>query len=225
VSAKGIYVYGSIYSPDYGKAVHGYHARGMRKYAKRSLNMKDGPKSAELARFYGGGYDARNRWYPLPVLDKRTCVPGVQCNRSHNIPAEEIRKFCLTTLEMEEITPTIVEVEKIIEIEVEVPMALSFEERDILTSALHREQHVANEMLRRAYETDEVHDIRMHTGRVTGILDLMRRFGIEPDAWANGPVWLVDTNFARITADEEQPGVVIDVPDGLFDRNGEPNAL
>lgn len=220
---KGTYVYGTSYSwnGEWDYENHRVMAADLRKYAKRSLFLKDGPDTPKLARRWGK-WDERTKWYVVPDGGdepnnewkaqncKKARAERRGCNVSHLISAENVKKFCLSELGMEEIQPEVVEVEKIVEVQVEVGIALSFEEHDILTNALHREQHITNEMIRRSLEAEDEHEARLYTGRMATLHELMAKFGINPDAWVNGPVWLADTNFARLIT--ERPGLVVDEP-------------
>src|SRR5512141_1621439 len=214
MAARGLYVYGAGYSYDWDAKGHRVRAQLLRVYAKRSLGLEDGPTSATLARNRSNRFEPREIWCEVPFNDRNkgemcrnATQTGASCG-SHLLKPEYIRDFCIANLGMKEHAPTIIEKIVEVEVQVEVPMVLSFEERDILVTALHREQHVTNEALRIAYHNDHIHDIRMLSGRIKAIVELMARFGIAADAWANGPAWLVDASFD--TPDEQQPGEVLD---------------
>lgn len=219
--SKGKYVYMSPYGSDVDATTHSVRAGVLRTYAKRSLKLIDGPDTAKIVAASTKRDGTRQGvWFPVQK-DKDQCYKTGRdayymkeygwCDTTHLIPPEEIRRFCVEELGMTEEQPTVIEVERIVEIEkiVETPLHLSFEERDILATALRREQHVVNDMIRQAYESDDEHRASLLVGRLDELLSLMERLGIRPDDWANGPVWMAGVDFNKRSEEEPEPQITM----------------
>lgn len=217
---KGMYVTINDYYPDGDPSTHSIRAGVVRTYAKRSLGLVDGPKTAEIARAsLKDGLVRKGVWLPVPRVStckvNNTSYGSYNACYGHTIPPDVVRKFCIDELGMAEKEPEvrIVEVERIVT--VESPLGMSFEERDIIATALRREQHAVNAQLRHAYESGDEQQAELYAGRLTGITGLMGRLGIKPDDWANGPAWVVPAVFG-----EPAP---IDPQMSMFE--GEPHAV
>lgn len=203
MSARGFYVYGYSYSGrDWDPFKHGVYASRVRQYGLKNLRLLDGPNTKALA--------YRKPTYE-PVLEvplAKGCQMGTFCKQSHFVSADLAKAYCLNVLQMaepgqpvivekvvERIVERIVEVEKIVIETVLIPFEFGFAEREVMATALIREQHVTNEYLRRALLANDKDQAATLSERLGAIRSVMETYGIEPDDWRNGPMWLIEVGL------------------------------
>ena len=133
----------------------------------------------------------------------------ITCNYigSHNstVSGEDVRTFAIEKLGLYE-APQKAVVEKVVEkVEVTVPIGaarpLGEAEQVMLTAALHREQHVRHEWVRRAFLADDKEAVNAALDDLRTTMATMEALGIEPEPWLDNSLALLEAELVAGSLD------------------------
>lgn len=119
----------------------------------------------------------------------------------HKVPEKLVYQYVMSVLKMVPDEP--VTIEKIVEVQklVEVPLMLSFEEREVLAFALTRERLLTEEELREAYDYEDALAVVAIGGRIKTIRELYEMLML-PEATGR-PTWLLERREPQMELFEE----------------------
>jgi hypothetical protein len=146
----------------------------------------------------------RNTYYNIPV--------GECSKLSHSFNVSTIKEWAVKNLAMN--SPEFNTVERVVEKivtkqvevikEIEVPFAASFEQKEVMTNAFHREQHILNESIRLAMEDNSVGRVAVYTSRLRALKETMAMLGVPEDAYYNTKAWMLELDLSIAAANQEK---------------------